>query len=88
MLQVDRQALKWIFKSADLYAQNARWVETLSNYKFEIQHRSGSLHGNADSLSRFAIEQATANQSNNTWATDITPVYPLTVYEQSGEGRR
>ena len=29
-----------------------RWLRILSTYEFEIQHRAGTKHGNADSLSR------------------------------------
>ena len=31
----------------------ARWLELLSQYNFQIQHRAGVKHGNADALSRF-----------------------------------
>lgn len=30
----------------------ARWIEILSTYDMEIQHRQGRLHSNADALSR------------------------------------
>lgn len=30
----------------------ARWLSFLETYDFEIKHRKGSLHGNADGLSR------------------------------------
>ena len=30
----------------------ARWLEVLSQYNFEIQHRAGAKHGNADAMSR------------------------------------
>ena len=29
-----------------------RWLRILSTYEFDIQHRAGTKHGNADSLSR------------------------------------
>ena len=32
--------------------QLARWLDTLSEYDFEIRHRAGRIHGNADALSR------------------------------------
>ena len=31
-----------------------RWLRILSTYEFDIQHRAGTKHGNADSLSRAA----------------------------------
>ena len=30
----------------------ARWLEILASYNFEIKHRPGKQHGNADGLSR------------------------------------
>ena len=30
----------------------ARWISILGNYEFEIEHRKGSMHLNADSFSR------------------------------------
>ena len=32
--------------------QIARWLEILSEFDFEIQHRAGQLHGNDDAVSR------------------------------------
>ena len=32
--------------------QVARWLESLAEYDFEIEHRSGKKHQNADALSR------------------------------------
>jgi hypothetical protein len=43
--------LKWLFNFKDSQGQLARWLEVLSQYDFEIQHRSGSKHQNADALS-------------------------------------
>lgn len=34
----------------------ARWLERLQQYSFDIQHRPGSRHGNADALSRRACD--------------------------------
>ncbi|KAJ8332318.1 hypothetical protein SKAU_G00426730 [Synaphobranchus kaupii] len=36
----------------DPEGQVARWLEQLQGYDFEIRHRAGRLHGNADALSR------------------------------------
>jgi len=33
-------------------AQMARWLAYIEQFDFEIQHRAGSKHGNADGLSR------------------------------------
>ena len=36
----------------DPHGQVARWISRLSVFDFDIQHRAGTLHGNADGLSR------------------------------------
>ena len=35
----------------------ARWFERLSDFDFEVEHRPGQLHGNADGLSRFPWDE-------------------------------
>ena len=37
--------------------QMARWLEKLQEYDFEIQHRRGRKHTNADALSRLPCKQ-------------------------------
>lgn len=39
-------------KFRNIEGQLARWLEELSSYDFQIKHRSGSSHENADTLSR------------------------------------
>ena len=39
--------------------QLAHWLEKLSEYSFEIVHRSGRKHNNADSLSRYPHKDTT-----------------------------
>ena len=39
--------------------QLARWLEKLSEYSFEVVHRSGHKHNNADSLSRHPHKDTT-----------------------------
>ncbi|GBM45246.1 hypothetical protein AVEN_213073-1, partial [Araneus ventricosus] len=34
------------------YCVTPRWIQRLQEYDFEIQHRKGTSHGNADALSR------------------------------------
>ena len=35
----------------------ARWLERLNDFNFEVEHRVGQLHGNADGLSRFPWDE-------------------------------
>ena len=52
LVRTDHQALKWLFSMKDPKNRVARWIEALSEYNFEIEHRSGDKHGNADAMSR------------------------------------
>ena len=51
-LRTDHASLRWLRKRHQPSAQVARWLEILSEFKFELEHRSGIRHGNADGLSR------------------------------------
>ena len=49
----DHSALRWLLKSfKNPEGQISRWIETLSAYYFDIEHRGGRSHGNYNGLSR------------------------------------
>jgi hypothetical protein len=52
LIRTDHQPLVSIKTMPPLDSHMARWLDTLANYNFEIEHRAGSKHGNADALSR------------------------------------
>lgn len=52
LVRTDHGALRWLTNFRNPEGQVARWIETLMTYDYEIQHRPGRQHGNADSLSR------------------------------------
>jgi hypothetical protein len=49
----DHQPLLWLMRARDLNGQYARWQVLLQEYDFEVKHRAGIKHTNADVLSRF-----------------------------------
>ncbi len=51
-LRIDNRALLWIRTMETPSGMIQRWLETLANFDFVVQHRPGTQHGNADSLSR------------------------------------
>ena len=53
LLRTDHHSLTWLTNFKNPEGQLARWLEKLSEYSFEIVHRSGHKHNNADSLSRY-----------------------------------
>lgn len=50
----DHSALKWLFSPSrrDPHRRHARMIVDLQQFDFVITHRAGTLHSNADSLSR------------------------------------
>ena len=54
-MRTDHGSLRWMFSFKDPQGQLSCWMEILSQYTFDIhfvQHRPGTKHQNADSLSR------------------------------------
>ena len=52
LLRTDHSALRWLLNFRHPEGQVARWIESLQQYNFKVEHRPGSKHGNADALSR------------------------------------
>ena len=50
--RTDHAALSWLRKMDRPVGQNARWMEQLEEYTFDVEHRRGKSHSNADSISR------------------------------------
>lgn len=57
LVRTDHSSLRWLMNKKDADGQLARWIETLSTYEIQIQHRPGRLHKNADALSRIPCRQ-------------------------------
>ena len=52
ILRTDHGSLRWLLSTKNPSGQVARWIERLSQFHMEIQHRAGIKHGNADGMSR------------------------------------
>jgi hypothetical protein len=57
LLWTDHGSLRWLFNFKQPVGQVARWLEFLGAYRFRIVHRPGVKHLNADSLSRYPLEE-------------------------------
>ena len=57
LLRTDHGSLTWLRNFKDPEGQLARWLEILQQFDFEIVHRRGRKHTNADALSRLPCRQ-------------------------------
>ena len=51
-IRTDHAPLKWLRRTPDPIGQQGRWLEIMEEYDFEVEHRPGVRHGNADAISR------------------------------------
>eukprot|EP00731_Ephydatia_muelleri_P010068 Em0005g654a len=51
ILRTDHSSLQWLYDFKELEGQTVRWLEQLQEFNFEVVHRSGHSHRNADALS-------------------------------------
>ena len=56
LIRTDHAALPWLKTLKAPEGQLARWLGRLEQYHYEVQHRPGRVHNNADSLSRRPCE--------------------------------
>ena len=63
-LRTDHGSLTWLRNFKEPEGQLARWLERLQELDFEIVHRRGSAHTNADSLSRLPCIQCGRDSHN------------------------
>ena len=62
-VRTDHGALRWLMNFKDPQGQVARWLETLGTFEFEVQHRPGLKHNNADAMSRGPCRQCGMDES-------------------------
>ena len=56
-IRTDHGSLRWLLRFKNPEGQLARWLEILSSYDMDIEHRAGVRHQNADALSRIPCRQ-------------------------------
>ena len=52
VVRTDHAAILWLRRIPEPIGQQARWLESMEEFDFCIEHRAGSRHGNADAMSR------------------------------------
>ena len=66
----DHNPLKWLDNARDPHFRFFRWSLTLQSYTFNIKHRSGKQHGNADALSRMPHPDEPPTIETNAYAIE------------------
>ena len=51
LLKTDNMSLKYLFDQLDLNARQAKWLDFLSEYRFELKHIKGKENKVSDDLS-------------------------------------
>ena len=72
ILRTDHNSLVWLRNFKEPEGQLARWLERLEEFQFEVVHRRGKTHCNADALSRLS-----SHQSNDTSA--VLPIATIAL---------
>ena len=57
IVRTDHGSLRWLYNFKEPEGQVARWLERLGCFDFEVEHRAGLKHSNADALSRYPCSQ-------------------------------
>ena len=80
-VRTDHMALKWLRSLAEPTGRKARWLETLAEFDFHVDHRPGRQHANADALSRRAADLLTSRSTTPcaAEAADAAPVAAVRV---------
>ena len=58
ILRTDHGSLLWLHNFKEPEGQLAKWLEKLEEFQFEVVHRKGKAHCNADALSRMFSQQS------------------------------
>ena len=56
-IRTDHAALQSLRRTPEPIGQQGRWLDLIEQFNFDIQHRAGARHQNADSLSRRPCER-------------------------------
>lgn len=79
-IRTDHAALQWLKRTPEPIGQQARWLEILEKFDYEVQHRSGAKHCNAETVSTETVTAVTDvtwrlnSQQKNSRQTSCQPM--------------
>jgi len=80
VIRTDHSALQWLRTTPEPIGQQACWCEILEEFDFQIVHRQGRLHENADAMSRRPCRQC-GNDGKNKVSVRIRAINFVTIEE-------
>ena len=79
-LRTGHSSLLWLRRFKEPEGQLAHWLEQLEEYHFDIVHRQGKLHNNADALSRLPYTDGESDICSNSGVSTVANTSLLPVY--------
>ena len=87
--RTDHKSLAWLQSFKHPEGQVARWLQTLAEFQFVVEHRPGVHHSNADALSRRsdghrrdALNVSTISSTDDIWLPQWTKEELLTAQQE------
>jgi len=71
ILRTDHHSLKWLKTFRRPEGILARWIETLAEFDYVIEHRPGRVHCNADGVSRPVCKQCIVKTFTTPWIDEF-----------------
>ena len=85
VVRTDHNCLVWLMNFRHIEGQLARWMEELSQYNMDIQHRAGKKHGNADGMSRVPDPLQPCTECNTEVDPSELPCHPCKFCQRAHE---
>ena len=82
--RTDHNSLRWLHNFREPEGQVARWLAILSAYNFQVIHRPGVQHRNADALSHNPCKQCGHTQEQEV-AADVAATQTSLIPQWSSE---
>lgn len=81
IVRTDHSSLQWLRRTPEPVAQQARWLAFIEQFQYQIEHRPGHRHTNADALSRIPhpCKQCTHCDEESPVKTDNSTINVKTV---------
>ena len=77
VIYIDHHSLKFWLTQDKVNSRQARWLEFLQEFHFEVRYRNGKINVVADALSRFPLEVNTIQLTwvLPDWTKELAPLY-------------